>query len=201
MRYLNAGTHEMGLGTDDDIDDVVSWMISHEIIDPGRVAAMGYSFGGYHVLRALTRHPDRYAAGVVIAGNSDLATSLQTIPDYWQPVIQRHIRRLGDVLGDPDLNRRLSPLQNVSSLRSPLLVAAGLHDARNNVAESQQIVDAARRRGIPVAFIVYPDEGHFITRAPNEQDLYGRIEEFLYSYLHGRREPYAAVPAATGEMR
>jgi dipeptidyl aminopeptidase/acylaminoacyl peptidase len=139
MTYLNAGTHQMGVGTDDDIEDVVKWMINHRIIDPDRVAAMGYSFGGYHVLRALTQHPDRYAAGVVIVGNSDLATSLQAIPEYWQPVIQRHIRRLGDVLADPDLNRRLSPLQNASSLRSPLLVATGLNDARNNIVESQQI--------------------------------------------------------------
>jgi dipeptidyl aminopeptidase/acylaminoacyl peptidase len=201
MRYLNAGTRQMGTGTDDDIADVVQWAIRRGITDPNRVAAMGYSFGGYHVLRAVTRHPDLYAAGVVIAGNSDLATSLQVIPPYWQPVLKRHLLRLGNVLADADLNRRLSPLQNVSSLRSPLLIAVGLNDARNNVLESQQIVDAARQHGVHVDFVVYPDEGHFITRAPNEQDLYGRIEEFLYTHLGGRREAFAQVAESTAETR
>jgi dipeptidyl aminopeptidase/acylaminoacyl peptidase len=200
-RYLNAGNHQMGLGTDDDLADAVHWAVTQGIADPKRVAVMGYSFGGYHTLRAVTRHPELYACGIDIVGVSDLRTSLEIIPDYWVPVLKRHLLRLGDVLSNPKWNEQLSPLAQVDNLRAPLLVAAGQNDVRVNLKESEQIVSAARNHGVPVTFIVYPDEGHFISRHENQEDLYGRIEEFLHTHLGGAHEPWREIAGSSAELR
>ena len=200
-RCLNAGNREMGRKTDDDLTDAVRWAIERGTADPKRIAAMGYSFGGYHVLRALELHPDLYSGGVSIVGLSDLRTSLQVLPEYWKPVLQRHVLRLGNVLEDARLDEELSPLFHAGDIRAPTLLAHGANDVRDSLKDSERFVSALRAFGRPVEFVVYSDEGHFIGRPANLDDLFGRIEEFLHRRLGGAREPWRKVPGSSAELR
>jgi dipeptidyl aminopeptidase/acylaminoacyl peptidase len=162
---------------------------------------MGGSFGGYSTLRGLTLHPDLYACGVDIVGPADLATLMNSIPDYWKPVKKRWLRRIGDVTSDAGLNQKLSPLYHAQDIRVPLLIGHGANDPRVKMAQSQKIVETIRKNGGKVTFVVYSDEGHGFARPDNQLDFDGRTEEFLHACLGGRFEPWQKVAGSTAEVK
>jgi dipeptidyl aminopeptidase/acylaminoacyl peptidase len=200
-RFLNAGNHEFGLGMQEDLMDGVRWAIREGTADPKRIGVLGGSAGGYATLRAITEAPEVFASAVDLVGPSDLKVLFSSMPAYWGPVKARWIRRIGDVEADDALNRRLSPLYHADRIRAPLLVGQGAHDPRVNIANSDLIVKAARAHGVPVTYIVYPDEGHGFARPENNLDFFGRVEEFLAKSLGGRAEPWTQIPGATAEVR
>jgi dipeptidyl aminopeptidase/acylaminoacyl peptidase len=199
--YMNAANEKIGTLTDDDLTDAVQWTVQQGIADPKRLAITGASFGGYSVLRAVTRHPELYACGVDIVGPADLATLMNSIPNYWKPVKQRWLRRIGDVTTDQTLNEKLSPLFHAGDIRVPLLIGHGQFDPRVKLAQSEQIVATIRKNGGKVTFVVYSDEGHGFARPENLLDFDGRTEEFLHGCLGGRFEPWQKVPGSTAEER
>ena len=199
--YMNAANEKIGTLTDDDLTDAVEWAVKQGIADPKRLAIVGASFGGYSVLRAVTRHPDLFACGVDIVGPADLATLMNSIPDYWKPVKKRWLRRIGDVTADQALNQKLSPLFHAGDIRVPLLIGHGQFDPRVKLSQSEQIVSTIRKNGGKVSFVVYSDEGHGFARPENNLDFDGRTEEFLHGCLGGRYEPWAKVPGSTAEER
>src|SRR6476469_823528 len=199
--YMNAANEKIGTLTDDDLTDAVKWTIKEGIADPKRIAVMGGSFGGYSVLRALSLHPDLYACGVDVVGPADLATLMNSIPDYWKPVKKRWLRRIGDVTADHALNEKLSPLYHAANIHVPLLIGHGQFDPRVKLAQSEKIVETIRKNGGKVTFVVYSDEGHGFVRPENNLDFDGRTEEFLHGCLGGRFEPWQKVPGSTAEVK
>ena len=200
--FLAAGTGGWGVGSmQDDITDAVRWAIREGIADSSRVAIYGISYGGYATLAGLAFTPELYTCGVDMVGPSDVKALLQSIPPYWKLRLRRWLNRIGDVLTDDALNQRISPLYHVDAMRAPLMIGHGVNDPRVKIANSERIVAALRARGTPVSFIVYPDEGHGFSRSENNQDFYGRMEEFLGKYLHGRIEPWQKVDGSTAEVR
>ena len=199
--YMNAANGKIGTLTDDDLTDAVNWAVQQGIADPKRLAIAGGSFGGYSVLRALTLHPDLYACGVDVVGPADLATLMNSIPDYWKPVKKRWLRRIGDVTTDQALNEKLSPLYHAANIRVPLLIGHGQFDPRVKLSQSEKIVETIRKNGGKVTFVVYSDEGHGFQRPENNLDFDGRTEEFLHGCLGGRFEPWEKVPGSTAEVK
>ena len=199
--YMNAANGKIGTLTDDDLTDAVQWAVKQGIADPKRLAIAGASFGGYSTLRALTLHPDLYACGVDIVGPADMATLMNSIPDYWKPVKKRWLRRIGDVTTDAALNEKISPLYHAADIRVPLLIGHGLYDPRVKIAQSEKIVDTIRKNGGKVTFVVYSDEGHGFARPENNLDFDGRAEEFLHGCLGGRFQPWEKVPGSTAEVK
>jgi len=199
--YMNAANGKIGTLTDDDLTDAVKWTIKEGIADPRRVAIMGTSFGGYSTLRGVTLHPDLYACGVDVVGPADLATLMNSIPDYWKPVKKRWLRRIGDVTADQSLNEKLSPLYHAGEIRVPLLIGHGQFDPRVKLSQSEKIVETIRKNNGKVTFVVYSDEGHGFVRPENNLDFDGRTEEFLHGCLGGRFEPWQKVPGSTAEVR
>jgi dipeptidyl aminopeptidase/acylaminoacyl peptidase len=199
--YMNAANEKIGTLTDDDLTDAVQWTIKQGIADPKRIAIAGGSFGGYSVLRALSLHPDLYACGVDVVGPADLATLMNSIPDYWKPVKKRWLRRIGDVTADPALNEKLSPLYHAAAIHVPLLIGHGQFDPRVKLSQSEKIVETIRKNGGKVTFVVYSDEGHGFARPENNLDFDGRMEEFLHGCLGGRFEPWQKVPGSTVEVK
>jgi dipeptidyl aminopeptidase/acylaminoacyl peptidase len=199
--YMNAANGKIGTLTDDDLTDAVNWAVQQGIADPKRLAIMGGSFGGYSTLRALTLHPDLYACGVDIVGPADLATLMNSIPDYWKPVKKRWLRRIGDVTTDQALNEKLSPLYHADKIRVPLLIGHGQFDPRVKLSQSENIVETIRKNGGKVTFVVYSDEGHGFQRPENNLDFDGRTEEFLHGCLGGRFEPWEKIPGSTAELK
>jgi dipeptidyl aminopeptidase/acylaminoacyl peptidase len=162
---------------------------------------MGGSYGGYATLCGLAFTPELYACGVDIVGPSSLRTLLQSFPPYWAPRMKRWTSRVGDVLGDDALNRRLSPLFHVDQIRAPLLIGHGANDPRVKISESNQVVEAMRRNGRDVTYVVYPDEGHGFGRDANIEDFNARVEAFLAKHLGGRTEVAYPVEGTSAELR
>jgi dipeptidyl aminopeptidase/acylaminoacyl peptidase len=142
-----------------------------------------------------------FACGVDGVGPPDLGALIESFPPYWSSRRKRWITRMGDVVADSALNRRLSPLYHLDTLRAPLLIGHGANDPRVKLVHSETIVKAMRAKGLDVTFIVYPDEGHGFGRMENNRDFYGRAEDFFAKHLGGRVEAWKAVPGSTAQVR
>lgn len=190
-RFVNAGDGEWGRRMDDDLLDAVAWAIEQGVAQPARIAIMGTSYGGYAVLSAITRNPEVYACGVAIVGPSNLETLVATFPPYWESVRTEIIRAIGDPATEAGraLLRERSPVHRADRIRRPLLIGQGANDPRVKRAESDQMVEAMKANGIPVTYVLYPDEGHGFARPENSISFNAITEAFLERHLGGRAEP------------
>jgi dipeptidyl aminopeptidase/acylaminoacyl peptidase len=186
--FLNAGDREWGAKMHTDLLDGKAWAIAEGYADPEKVAIMGGSYGGYATLAGLAFTPEEFVCGVDIVGPSNLLTLLQTIPPYWSTLVATFFKRMGR-LDEPDFLKARSPLFSADKITKPLLIAQGANDPRVKQAESDQIVEAMRAGGLPVEYMVFPDEGHGFARPENNLKFTAAAESFLAKYLGGRAEP------------
>ena len=183
-RYFNeAGFKQWGRAMQDDISDGVAWLVGQGIADPARVAIYGASYGGYAALAGVTFTPDLYACAVDYVGVSNLLTFMQTIPPYWKPMLDMMYEMVGDPVAERDQMIACSPVFHADRIRVPLLIAQGANDPRVNKAESDQMVEALRRRGIEVEYMVKDNEGHGFSNQENRFDFYRAMERFFAKYL------------------
>lgn len=192
--FVNAGNNEWAGKMHDDLLDAVQWAVDQKIADAENVAIYGGSYGGYAALVGLTFTPKTFACGVDIVGPSNLITLLSTIPPYWAPVINQFTTRVGDHRteeGQAFLKSR-SPLTFAEKIERPLLIAQGANDPRVKQSESDQITKAMTDNGIPVTYLLYPDEGHGFARPENRKSFKAVAEQFLSTCLGGKREPIGA---------
>ncbi|WP_026191248.1 S9 family peptidase [Methylosinus sp. LW4] len=201
--FVNAGDHEWGRRMDDDLLDAVDWAIRQGVADMSRIAIMGGSYGGYATLVGLTRNPQRYACGVDVVGPSNLETLIATIPPYWESARAQLVKALGDPATEEGraLLRERSPLHAADRLAKPLLIAQGANDPRVKKAEAEQMVAALEAKKIPVAYLLYPDEGHGFARPENALSYHAVAENFLARHLGGRAEPVRAEELSASSVK
>lgn len=167
----------------DDITDGVHWLVRRGIADPKRIAIYGGSYGGYATLAGVTFTPDLYACGIDYVGVANLFTFLRTIPPYWEPEREMWNEMVGDPVKDKQLLEEVSPVFHVDRIKVPMLIAQGANDPRVNKNESDQMVEALRKRGIPVEYLVKGNEGHGFSNEENRFEFYEAMEQFLAQRL------------------
>ena len=182
-KFLEAGYKQWGLAMQDDITDGVRFLIERGIADPARVAIYGGSYGGYATLAGLTLTPDLYCCGVDYVGVSNLFTFLQTIPPYWRPLLEMMYEQVGHPERDKAQLEATSPALHADAIKAPLFIAQGANDPRVNKAESDQMVEALRQRGVQVEYMVKDDEGHGFANQENRYDFYRAMEAFLAAHV------------------
>ena len=182
-KFLEASYKQWGQAMQDDITDGVNWLIQQGIADAKRVAIYGGSYGGYATLAGLCFTPDLYACGIDYVGVSNLLTFMQTIPPYWRPLLEMMYEQVGDPEKDLDMLTAYSPALQAHLIKAPLFVAQGANDPRVNKAESDQMVEALRKRGVEVEYMVKDDEGHGFHNQENRFDFYRAMERFLKQHL------------------
>ena len=189
--FTNAGNKEWARKMHDDLIDAVNWSIKNKIADPKKIAIMGGSYGGYATLVGLTMTPNVFACGVDIVGPSSILTLVQTVPSYWEPILNDLKKRIGawDTEEEREILRQRSPLTFVDNISKPLFVVQGANDPRVKQSEADQIVKAMKAKNIPVIYALYADEGHGFVKATNRLSNYALIEQFLAKILGGRAEP------------
>lgn len=182
-KFWEASFKQWGRTMQDDVSDGVQYLIKQGIADPKRVAIYGASYGGYSTLAGLAYTPDLYAAGVNYVGVSNLFTFMGTIPPYWKP----YLAMLHEMVGDPETDKAAltaaSPALNADKIRAPLFVAQGAKDPRVNKAESDQMVEAMKKRGVVVEYMVKDNEGHGFQNEENRFEFYTAMERFLRQHL------------------
>ena len=181
--FWEAGFKEWGRSMQDDVTDGVLWLVEQGIADPKRVGIYGASYGGYAVLAGLAFTPDLYACGVDYVGVSNIFTLLETIPPYWELGRQMLYEKIGHPEKDKELLKAASPVFHADRITAPLFVAQGANDPRVKKAESDQIVEALRSRGIEVEYMVKENEGHGFRNEENRFDFYRAMERFLATHL------------------
>lgn len=181
--FLQAGNKQWGLKIQDDITDGVQWAIDQGIADPKRIGIYGASFGGYATLAGITFTPDLYAAAVDYVGVSNIFTLLNTIPPYWETMREMFYERVGHPEKDKELLTAASPVFHADKIKTPLFVAQGANDPRVNKAESDQIVEALRARGVDVEYMLKENEGHGFQNEENKIEFYNAMLKFLDSHL------------------
>ena len=189
--FINAGNFEWAGKMHDDLLDAVQWAVDGGIADKDRVGIMGGSYGGYATLVGLTFTPEEFACGVDIVGPSNLMTLLSTIPPYWKPAMELFNTRVGNMSTEEgkELLESRSPLNFVDNIERPLLIGQGANDPRVKQSEADQIVKAMETKGIPVTYVLFPDEGHGFARPENNLAFNAVAEAFLAEHLGGRYEP------------
>ncbi|MDH5856285.1 S9 family peptidase [Lampropedia aestuarii] len=181
--FWEAGFGQWGLAMQDDITDGVAWLIEQGVADPKRIAIYGASYGGYATLAGITFTPDLYAAAVDYVGVSNLFTFMGTIPPYWKPMLTMMQDMVGDPVKNKDRLTATSPALHVDKITTPLFIAQGAQDPRVNKAESDQVVEALRQRGVEVEYMVKDNEGHGFHNDENKFEFYEAMERFLAQHL------------------
>ena len=159
-------------------------------VDPDRIGILGGSYGGYMTLAALTLQPDVFAVGVDLFGISNWVRTLESIPKWWEAQREALYAEIGDPVKDRQMLLEVSPLFHADKIVRPLMVLQGANDPRVIKPESDDIVAAAKKNGVPVEYVVFPDEGHGFSKKTNQISGWKAILDFLDKYLKG-----AAVPA------
>lgn len=161
-----------------DLADAAEWLRKSGQVDGTRIAVGGGSYGGYLTNQALGTYPDMFVAGVSIVGVSDWVTALEQASPGLKAADKLEF---GDI-ADPKVRAffaKLSPINNVAKITTPMLVMHGANDPRDPVAESDRLVEGIRASGGTVTYLRFPDEGHGIARLANRVHGYRRIAAFL----------------------
>jgi dipeptidyl aminopeptidase/acylaminoacyl peptidase len=179
---------EWGKKMQDDITDGVKWLIKEGIADSKRIGIYGGSYGGYATLAGLAFTPDLYSCGVDYVGVSNIFSWLKAVPPYWKPFLEMVYEMVGNPEEDKELLKAASPLFHVDKMKAPLFVAQGANDIRVPKTESDQMVEALKKRGLDVPYMVKDNEGHGFLNEENRFDFYREMEKFLGKHLGGRVE-------------
>ena len=163
-KFVNLDNGELRFDGIKDIKSSVDYLVTHRIADPKRIGITGGSYGGYMTMVGLTEYPELFAAGVNLFGMVNFFTFFKhTQP--WMAAISTI--EYGDPATQKDLLEKLSPLGKLSRIRAATMVQHGANDTNVPVVEAEQIVTHLKSRGVPVEYILFPDEGHGWRKIPN----------------------------------
>lgn len=182
--FWTASFKQWGKKMQDDITDGVQWLIHKNIAAPKRICIYGGSYGGYATLAGLAFTPDLYRCGISYVGVSNIFTLMNTIPPYWEPMRQMLYEMVGHPEQEKELLTEASPLFHAHRIKAALFVAQGANDPRVKKQESDQIVEALRKRGVDVPYMVKDNEGHGFRLEENRMDFYRAMEKFLHKHLN-----------------
>ena len=161
-----------------DVEDCVygaRHLVAEDLVDGERLAIRGGSAGGYTTLCALTFH-DTFKAGACLYGISDL----EALANDTHKFESRYLDRLvGPYPARRDLYHARSPLHFVEQLNAPVIFFQGSDDKVVPPNQAQQLVDALRRKGLPVAYLQFEGEGHGFRQAAS---ITRALEAELYFY-------------------
>ena len=168
-----------------DVVEAKKYLQSLGWVEEQKIGVMGGSYGGYMVLAALAFKPEEFAVGVDIFGVSNWVRTLQSIPPYWESFRKSLYKEIGDPETQLDMLKASSPLFHADKIRRPLIVLQGANDPRVIKPESDEIVEAAKKSGVPVEYVVFDNEGHGFTKKANEIRANKAILDFLDKHLRG----------------
>ncbi|GAA4191739.1 S9 family peptidase [Microbispora amethystogenes] len=180
--FREADDHALRFRAIDDVADCAAFLVRAGLADAARLACLGWSYGGYLTLAALVTYPGLFRAGVDVCGMADFATFYERTEPW---IAAAAVSEYGHPEADRDLLHALSPLHAFDRLATPLLVVHGARDTNVPVYEAEQVVRAARARGVPCEVLLFEDEGHQIRRRANRVTFVRRVTDWLDRHLTG----------------
>ena len=163
-RFVNLDNGALRVNAVKDIVSCVDAVVKAGVADPKRLGIMGGSYGGYMTMAGLVDYPDTFAAGVNLFGVVNFKTFFKHT-EGWMAAVSKV--EYGDPDTEGDMLDRLSPLTRIDRVKAPTLVLHGANDTNVPVIEAEQVVASLKKRGVPVEYVLFPDEGHGFQKLPN----------------------------------
>lgn len=163
-RFVNLDNGALRVNAVKDIASCVDAVVKAGVADPKRLGIMGGSYGGYMTMAGLVEYPGMFAAGVDLFGVVNFKTFFKHT-EAWMAAVSKV--EYGDPDTEGEMLDRLSPLTRIDRVKAPTLVLHGANDTNVPVIEAEQVVESLKKRGVPVEYVLFPDEGHGVQKIPN----------------------------------
>lgn len=174
--------HKGQWGVVDVVDNLrgAEMLVSRGLADKSKLVVMGESSGGFSVLQSLVAHPNFYRAGIAQAPVADqFALAMETHK------FERHYSDslLGTLPDAAQVYHDRSPAFHADQIKDPLALFHGTADNVVPVGQSDAVVSALRRRGVPHIFQRYEGEGHGFRQPETIRDYYDQMTRFLLRHV------------------
>ncbi|MFS0781029.1 S9 family peptidase [Bacillus sp. 1P06AnD] len=179
LEFMKMVEGDWGNGPRLDMLAGIEWLIDKGHAKKGEIVLMGGSFGGYMSLLLHGRHAEYFSSVIDIFGPSNLFSFIDSVPEDWKPIMDQWV---GNPEKDRDKLIEFSPITYIQGMDKPMLIIQGANDPRVVKQESDQIVEALRKEGKTVEYMVLEDEGHGFSKKENEIAVYKAILRFMEKY-------------------
>jgi dipeptidyl aminopeptidase/acylaminoacyl peptidase len=177
--------------------DAAEWLVQNGYAEPGRIATLGGSYGGFMSVACIVEDQERvergqrkerlFGASVNIVGIANLKTFLERTSGY-----RRALREVEyGPLSDAEFLESVSSLNRVDKIQVPMFIAHGFNDPRVPVEEAMQLAAALKQRGRNPRVFIAPDEGHGFAKLDNRIYFNERSAAFLEETI-GKAPPHAS---------
>jgi pimeloyl-ACP methyl ester carboxylesterase len=180
LKYMKHVDHDWG--GKDRLDQIkgLKMLEKDPRIDSSRRAVIGRSYGGFMTLTLASRHPDLWKAACDMFGPYDLISFIYRLPQTWQTYFALSV---GHPERDKDFLIERSPKTYLKNIKCPMLIIQGKNDPRVIVAESKDVVEDLKAKGVETEFLVFEDEGHDVIKFKNKVICYTKIIDFFKKHL------------------
>jgi dipeptidyl aminopeptidase/acylaminoacyl peptidase len=178
QKFVDQISHDWGGRVYTDLMSGVDAVARLPFVDSTRMAAAGGSYGGY-MMNWLEGHTTRFKTLIDHSGIYNLESMYGGTEELWFPEWE---------FGGPPWSSKAdylkwSPHRFAAQFKTPMLVIHGEQDYRIPYTEGLQTFTALRRQNVPARLLVFPDEGHWITRPQNQLKWYDEVQAWLGKYL------------------
>jgi dipeptidyl aminopeptidase/acylaminoacyl peptidase len=181
-KFTQGNVKDFGGGDLRDILSGVDEALKAAPIDKARLGIIGWSYGGYMTMWAVTQ-TNRFAAAVAGAGIVDWRSYYgQNKIDTWMlPFFG------ASVYDDPAVYARSSPIEFIKKVQTPTLVLHGERDSEVPTPQGYEFWHALKALHVETQLVIYPDEGHDIRRLDHQHDIVRRSVGWFDRYLGGKK--------------
>ncbi len=166
-----------------DVEDAVSGvrhLATQGRADKDRLVIMGGSAGGFTVLKALEDYPGVFKAGICLYG---VANQFTLVADTHKFEERYSDSLLGSLPEAAEIYRERSPIFFADKIQDPIIVFQGEDDKVVPKAQSDAIVEALQRNGVPHEYHLYAGEGHGFRKAETIEHFFSTVEKFLKEHV------------------
>jgi dipeptidyl aminopeptidase/acylaminoacyl peptidase len=183
-KFRDAGDRQWARAMQADLIDALTSAALADVIDPGRIAAIGHGYGGYAALMLATQAELPLTCVGAGSAPTDLLSYVAELQSAGSAGAEQ-AARIGDPVADREQLIQTSPINHASDIRVPVLLFHGRQDGRVPVRHAEELAAALDRAGGRCDLTVYADEGHWYARPQNVIDCRAQCLEFLLTHLTG----------------
>ena len=192
--FQTSNLKNLGIGPARDIIAGVKMLVDEGMVDPDRVACLGWSQGG-HISAMLATYSDICTAAIMGAGISDWRTYY-----YNTDITQFTTEYFGATpLADDAVYAKTSPVTYIENAKTPVLIQHGENDQRVPIANGYQLRQLLLDKGVDARMIVYSDMQHGPNKPRTRRAISEHALTWFREHLFGENTPNYVHPVPAKE--